>query len=145
LFLRAAGRPAASLPGKEAPMITKEKLEGYLVRLALTFQSTGDDTWVVREPEKGLGNLFVIMAEPLVVLRLTVMPAPARRRAELYEELLRLNATDMVHGAYALDGNNIIIVDTLEGDTLDLEELQASIDAVGLAVAQHHGIMARYR
>ena len=126
-------------------MITPEKLEGYLVRLSLTFQHAGNGTWVVREPEKGLGNLFVIMAEPLVVLRLTVMTAPKQRRAELFEELLHLNATDMVHGAYALDGDNIIIVDTLEGETLDLDELQASIDAIGMAVAQHHGIMARYR
>ncbi len=126
-------------------MITREKLEGYLVKLSLTFQQTGDGSWVIREPEKGLANLFVMMADPLVVLRMTVMQVPKQKSAELFEELLRLNATDMVHGAYALDGKNVVIVDTLEGDTLDVEELQASIEAIGLAVAQHYGILARYR
>jgi hypothetical protein len=125
-------------------MISREKLESYLVELELTFQEAGKNTWVVREPEKGLANLFVMMADPLVVLRLTVMAIPARGRGELFEELLRLNATDMVHGAYALDGKNVVIVDTLEGDSLDVDELQASIEAISLAVVQHHGIHAKY-
>jgi hypothetical protein len=58
--------------------------------------------------------------------------------------LLRLNATDMVHGAYAVDGKHVVIIDTLEGDTLDVEELQASIEAISVAVAQQHGMLAKY-
>jgi len=125
-------------------MISREKLESYLVELELTFQEAGKGTWVVREPEKGLGNLFIMMADPLVVLRLTVMAVPSKNQGQLFEELLRLNATDMVHGAYALDGKNVVIMDTLEGDTLDVGELQASIEAISLAVVQHHGIHAKY-
>ncbi len=125
-------------------MISREKLEGYLVKLELTFQEAGRGTWVVREPEKGLANLFIMMVDPLVVLRLTVMEIPKNGREKLFEELLRLNATDMVHGAYAVDGKNVVIVDTLEGDTLDVEELQASIEAISLAVVQHHAIHAKY-
>ena len=125
-------------------MISREKLESYLVKLELTFQDAGKNTWVVREPEKGLASLFILMADPLVVLCLTVMEVPKKGRGELFEELLRLNATDMVHGAYAVDGKNVVIVDTLEGDTLDVEELQASIEAISLAVVQHHRIHAKY-
>ena len=125
-------------------MISREKLESYLVRLELTFQEAGKGTWVVREPEKGLANLFVMMADPLVVLRLTVMEIPKKNREQLYEELLHLNATDMAHGAYGLDGKNVVIVDTLEGDTLDVEELRASIEAISVAVAQQHGMLAKY-
>jgi hypothetical protein len=125
-------------------MISREKLESYLVKLELTFQEAGKSTWVVREPEKGLANLFIMMADPLVVLRLTVMEVPKNGRERLFEELLHLNATDMVHGAYAIDGKNVVIVDTLEGDTLDVEELQASIEAISLAVVQHHAIHTKY-
>lgn len=125
-------------------MISREKLEGFLVKLELTFQEAGKGTWVVREPEKGLASLFIMMADPLVVLRLTVMEVPKKGTEKLFEELLRLNATDMVHGAYAVDGKNVVIVDTLEGDTLDVEELQASIEAIGVAVAQHHAIHSKY-
>ncbi len=126
-------------------MITREKIEGYLMKLSLTFQEAGAGSWVVRDVEKGINDLLVILADPLVILRINVMEAPAAGREKLFEELLRLNATDMVHGAYALDGKNLIIIDTLEADTLDLEEFQASVEAIGLALAQHYRILSKYR
>ena len=82
---------------------------------------------------------------PLVILRIHVMEVPAAGKEKLFEELLRLNATDMVHGAYAVDGKNVIIIDTLEADTMDLEEFEASIDAIGLALAQHYRPLSQYR
>ena len=126
-------------------MISREKIEGYLVKLSLTFQEAGAGSWVVRDAEKGIDNLFISLADPLVILRINVMEAPAAGRDKFFEELLRLNATDMVHGAYALDGKSVIIVDTLEADTLDLEEFQASVEAIGLALAQHYRILSKYR
>jgi hypothetical protein len=126
-------------------MISRERLEGYLVRLSLSFHDAGNGTWVIRDREKGLENLLVQLSEPLVILRIHVMETPAAGREKLFEELLRLNATDMVHGAYALDGKNVIIIDTLEADTVDLEEFEASIDAIGLALAQHYRTLSAYR
>lgn len=126
-------------------MISKDKIEGYLMKLSLTFQEGQGNTYVVRDLEKGLDNLLIMVVDSLVVMRTNVMPVPKERKGELFEELLRLNATDMVHGAYALDGGNVIIIDTLEGDDMDLEEFQASIDAIGLALAQHYKTLSRYR
>jgi hypothetical protein len=126
-------------------MSPRDKIESYLVKLALTFQAAGPGTWVVRDTEKGLENLLVILSEPLVIIRIHVMEVPVAGKDKLFEELLRLNATDMVHGAYAVDGKNIVIVDTLEADTMDLEEFEASIDAIGLALAQHYRPLSKYR
>ena len=126
-------------------MISREKLESYLVKLSLSFQDAGNGTWVVRDSAKGLENLLVQLADPLVIVRIHVMEVPEAGREKLFEELLRLNATDMVHGAYALDGKNVIAIDTLEADTMDLEEFEASIDAIGLALAQHYRTLSAYR
>ena len=126
-------------------MASREKIEGFLLKLSLTFQEAGKNSWVVQDTDKGISDLLVILADPLVILRINVLETPAGGREKLFEQLLRLNATDMVHGAYALDGKNLIIVDTLEADTLDIEEFQASIDAIGLALAQHHRILSPYR
>jgi hypothetical protein len=126
-------------------MISREKLEGYLVKLSLSFHEAGPDTWVVSDRDKGLENLLVQLSQPLVILRIHVMDVPSSHREQLFEELLKLNATDMVHGAYAVDGKNVLIIDTLEADTMDLEELEASIDAIGLALAQHYRPLSRYR
>ena len=126
-------------------MISREKLEGYLVKLSLSFHAAGSGTWVVNDRDKVLENLLVQLAEPLVILRIYVMDVPATGREKLFAELLRLNATDMVHGAYALDWKSVIIIDTLEADTMDLEEFEASIDAIGLALAQHYRTLSAYR
>jgi len=126
-------------------MISREKLEGYLVKLSLSFHEAGNGAWVVSDRVKGLENLLVQLSDPLVILRIHVMEIPAAGREKLFEELLRLNATDMVHGAYALDGKSVIVIDTLEADTMDLEEFEASIDAIGLALAQHYRTLSAYR
>jgi len=126
-------------------MNAREKVERFLVKLALSFHEAGPDTLVVSDEEVGLEALLVQVAEPLVILRAHVMDVPATGREKLFTELLRLNATDMAHGAYAVDGNRVIIIDTLEAETMDLEELQASIDAIGLALAQHYRTLSTYR
>ncbi|HUJ75552.1 MAG TPA: hypothetical protein VL359_11865 [bacterium] len=126
-------------------MTLHDKVEAFLVKLGLSFHEAAPGTWVISHSEVGLETLLVHLAEPLVILRTHVMPVPQANREKLFLELLHLNATDMVHGAYAVDGSDIIIIDTLEAETMDLEELQASIDAIGLALAQHYRSLSAYR
>ncbi len=126
-------------------MTPREKIESYLMKLSLTFQEAGPNGWLVSDPEKGLYNVGVMIADTLLLMRADVMEVPAENAAKLYEELLRLNAKDMVHGAYGMDGKTIVITDSLELETLDLEEFQASLDAIGLALAQHFRILTAYR
>jgi CesT_Tir_1 len=125
-------------------MSPREKIEGYLVRLALSFQES-NGTWVVSDAQRGLDNLIIALTDSLVIMRMNVMEVPAAGREKLYEELLRLNAADLVHGAYGIDGRNIILIDTLEADGMGLEEFEASLDAIGMAVAQHYRILSPYR
>ncbi len=126
-------------------MTAREKVESFLVKMALSFHEAGPGTWIVSDEEVGLESLLVQLAEPLVILRARVMDLPASGREKLFAELLRLNASDMAHGAYAVDGGAVIIIDTLEAETMDLEELQASIDAIGLALAQHYRTLSAFR
>ena len=126
-------------------MIAKEKLEGYLLDLSLTYEEQGDGIWLISDDQKGLESVAVMMADPVVVIQARVMRVPHQGREQLFEQLLRLNASDLVHGAYALEGDDVILLNTLEGDTLDLEELQASLEAMGLALSQHYEVLSQYR
>ena len=126
-------------------MTNSEKLEGYMINLSLSYESVDETTWVINDEEKGIENLIVMYEEPLIILRIKVMDVPAENKGEFFEKLLRVNASDMVHGAYALEGDNVVILDTLEGDTMDLEEFQASLDAISLAIAQHYPVLSKYR
>ena len=116
-----------------------------MLSLSLTYETVEDGTWLINDEEKGLENVLVIVADPVVIVRVKVMSIPGRQREEFFEQLLRLNQSDMIHGAYALEGDDVILLNTLVGATLDLEEFQATLDAIGLELAQHYQKLARYR
>ena len=122
----------------------KEKLEGFFINLDLTYQEVDDNMWVIADEANGLSSVVVFVEDDLVTLRATVMQVPDTDREAFFEELLRLNA-EMVHGAYALEDTSVILIDSLELPTMDIEELQASLDSTGLALAQHYATLSRYR
>ena len=126
-------------------MAGEDKIRSYLLDLGLSYEEVGDGTFLINDEVKGLKNIVAMVSEPLLILRIKVMESPEEGREELYEQLLRLNAEDLIHGAYALEGDHVILIDTLEMETLDLEELRASIEAIGLALVQHYKVLGRYR
>lgn len=126
-------------------MSTKAKIEGYMINLGLTFEEIDENSWIINDQENGLEQVAVISADPLLIIRVNVMDTPSRNKEEFYEKLLSLNAADLVHGAYALEENKVVLVDTLELETMDIEEFQATLDAVGLALAQHYPVLTKYR
>ena len=83
-------------------------------------------------------------SDPVLVVRMKVMdlPADSGNLGDLYEALLRLNVSDVIHGAYGLEEHELIISDTLQLATLDFGELRASLDSVQLAASSH---LARIR
>jgi hypothetical protein len=126
-------------------MASRQKVQSYLVDLGLSFDEVDANTWLLTDEDKGLKNIVVLVSEPLVILRVKVMELPEKGRERLYERLLRLNAEDLLHGAYALEGEHVILIDTLQLESMDLEDLRASIEAMGLALAQHYKILSEYR
>ena len=42
--------------------------------------------------------------------------------------MLTLNTTEMVHGAFGLEGETVVIIHALELENLDLNEFQAVVD-----------------
>jgi hypothetical protein len=121
------------------------KIEQYLIDLMFSYQEIGNNVWLVDDEEHDITGVAVALNEPLVVLRMEVMDVPGENRLELFTKLLELNASDLVHGAYALENDKIVLIDTLEYDTMDYTEFRASLDAFGLALIQHYQILAKYR
>ena len=69
-------------------MISKQRLEGYMMKLSLSYEEIDDQTWIIRDEEKGLENIVVLSTDPLIVIRVKVMEIPDQRRCEFFEELL---------------------------------------------------------
>jgi len=126
-------------------MDSREKVQSYLVDLGLSYEEIDSNTWLIVDEEKGVKNLVIMVSDPIVILRVKVMEIPPRDRERFYDRLLRLNAEELLHGAYALEGEHVILIDTLELETLDIESFRASIEAMGLALAQHYKALSGFR
>ena len=126
-------------------MDANSKIEGYMINLGLTFEEIDEHSWLINDEDKGIDQVAVLVAAPLVIIRVNVMSIPKNKREEFFEQLLKYNAADLVHGAYALEEDSVILVDTLEYDTMDIEEFQATLDAIGLALAQHYPVLSEFR
>jgi hypothetical protein len=121
------------------------KIEQYLIDLMLTYQQIGKNLWLLDDEDHSLQGVAVMQADPLVIFRAEIMDAPKDNLLELYTILLELNATDVIHGAYALDNKKIVLIDSLQYDTMDYEDFRASLDSFSLALTQHYPILSKYR
>ena len=59
-------------------------------------------------------------------------------------QLLEYNARDLVHGSYGVEGDHVVLTDTLELTNLDYSEFEASVDSLTLALASHAGTLAPF-
>jgi hypothetical protein len=129
-------------------MITREDIQSFFDRLYggnLTVMEIEPNIWLLRTPDDA--EVVVSYAPPVVILRVRVMELPASepRRGELFRQLLEYNARDLVHGSYGLEGDHVVLTDTLELENLDFSEFEASFESMTLALASHLGALATYR
>jgi len=119
-------------------MVTRDDVENYLLRMELEFEEVDDGMWVAQTGADG-ASLVVNHSPPVLVFRAKVLDIPKdrERSAGLFERLLELNATDLVHGAYAIEEGDVILTEALELENLDFNEFQATIDSIQMAMASH--------
>lgn len=124
-------------------MVSGQDIESYLIKMGVSYDEIGKDTWMVRDDEDRVDNLVVTLNEPVVVFHVTLFQVPTDcDRLRLFEELLRLNASEMLHGAYGLERDAVVATDTLQGENLDFNEFQASVDALQLSITAHYPRLA---
>jgi CesT_Tir_1 len=122
-------------------MATRDDIEHYLIQLQYPFESIETRMWVIRNT----ANVVVTYEPPLVLFRMKLMVLPKQRREDFFKLLLELNTTHMLHGAYGIEGNNVVLIDTLQSEHLDFKEFQASLDALLLASTQDYPRLKAFR
>ena len=127
-------------------MRSREDIESYLARAEVQYEVVGDDgMWLVHDSSLG-ENIAIKAAGPLLLFRVKVLDlAGVSDRAALFEELLKLNATDLVHGSYGISDDAIVLTCTLEIENLDYNELQAVLDDFSVALAKHYEPLTKFR
>jgi hypothetical protein len=129
-------------------MVTREDIQSFIDRLDGTVhevEEVQEGLWLIQTSESA--EVVVHYNPPVVLLRVRVMEQPAGegQRGDLFRELLELNARDLVHGSYGLEGDHVVLTDALELEGLDFSQFQASFDSILLALASHLSVLAPYR
>jgi hypothetical protein len=114
-------------------------IKEYLQELQLSVvrEDAAEGLVVVEDEERGIKNLFVDYEDPILIFEQMIMPVPDKP-GDLFRRLLQMNRT-LVHGAFALDeeGQRVLFRDTLQVAHLDLNEIEGTIEALSLALAEH--------
>ena len=126
-------------------MRTRDDVEAYLLRLKRRFREVEDQagTFVV-DTGDGMPPVALRVDPPLVVLRAHIGDLKnGVDLSPLFRKLLELNAGQLVHASYGLEGAHVVLSSALELENLDFNELQATLDEIDVALAQHVPVLAR--
>jgi hypothetical protein len=122
-------------------MVTKEDIEGFLNRLSDggSHREIEPGTWVVKPGGALDFDVIIHFSPPVVVISVKVMNVPGDKKVEatLNRRLLELNASDLVHGAYGIEEDDIVMSEALELSHLDYEEFEAAYESITVALASH--------
>ena len=130
-------------------MTGRDDVQGFIERLddgVVTSEELKPGLWVLTPEQDGV-RIVVNFGPPVVVFRVNVMdlPGDAEKRTSLMQKLLELNATELLHGSYGIEGDSVVLTDALQLENLDFNEFQASIDSITLALASHLRALAPYQ
>ena len=116
-----------------------EKIEAFILELGLPFDRVDDELWLIHDDIDYIDNIVVFHNPPVLTFRIKVMEAPKEAvRPALYRRLLQLNASSMIAGAFGLEDEDVVLVESLQSETMTQSEFQAAFDSLTLAVREHY-------
>lgn len=116
-----------------------DKIKGYLMDLEITIlkEDREREIFIVESPEDGISNLMIGVAEPIVIIEQYLFDLN-NNVGDVARQLLMKNR-DIVHGAFVLDhdGKRVIFRDTLQVESLDLNELEGTLSSLSLLLSEY--------
>jgi len=125
-------------------MVTQHDIEIYLDDCGFPFEKIDEGMWRVESADNNVNNIILTYTEMDLLFRINLMKVPQTNREAFYERLLRLNATEIPHGAFGVENDLVVLIDSLEVENLQSNELRASIDSLGFTVAQYYNELKNY-
>jgi nucleoside permease NupC len=122
-------------------MSIADKIESMLLDLEVPFERIGESTWAINDEAAHVRNVIVYVSESLLNFRVKLFELAADVPAASFRRLLEYNVAEMVHCAYGVEGNNVVIVGALAVENLDTNEFAAMLDAISLAISAHYPLL----
>ena len=105
--------------------------------LAIAEEIPEEEIIIVNDEERGVQNLVVDCEDTVLVIEQLILKVAADT-AETHKRILQMNR-DLVFGAFVLneEGDSLLYRNTLALENLDLNELESTINSLGLGLAEH--------
>jgi hypothetical protein len=128
-------------------MLSREEVDGYIAKLgdgSVEYNEIEEGLWLVSRDDSET-KVVITYSPPIVVMRVNVMelPSDGGAQATLMRKVLQFN-TELVHGAYGLEGEHIVLTSAHQLENLDFNEFQASFDDIVLALGSHVPALAEH-
>src|SRR5512132_1645744 len=117
---------------------TADDVENYLLQLDRRFENDGG-TYLISAESHDQPPIALRVVPPIVAIRvaITQVPEVSEHQSALFRRLLEYNATDLMHVSYGIDNGTVVLSAALELENLDLNELEAALSDVDLALTRH--------
>ena len=116
-----------------------EKVKNYIMDMgfAISHEEPQEELVVIDDDERGIKNLVIDCEGSILIIEQVIIPMP-KESSDFCKRILQINRT-LVHGAFVLDeeGTTLLFRDTLQLENLDRNELEGSIDALSLGLAEN--------
>ena len=115
-----------------------EKVKDYVLELGFQIdeEDPSEEIVIINDEERGIHKLVLDCEDTLLVLEQLIMKIGAS--ADVYRRILQMNR-ELVFGAFVLneEGDSLLYRNTLALDNLDLNELESTINALSLGLAEN--------
>ena len=123
-----------------------EKVKDFILDMgfAISHEDPKEELVVIDDDDRGIKNFVIDCEAPILILEQVIIPMP-ENSSDFCKRLLQINRT-LVHGAFVLDedGTTLLFRDTLQIENLDRNELEGSIDALSLALAEYADELVKF-
>ena len=117
-----------------------ERVKEYILDLGFSIDDEipEDEIVVINDEERGIHQLVIDCEDDLVVLEQLILKFETEVQAGVFRRILQINRS-LVFGAFVLneEGDTLLYRNTLALDKLDLNELEGTINALSLGLAEN--------
>ncbi|HJP32867.1 MAG: YbjN domain-containing protein [Candidatus Latescibacteria bacterium] len=117
-----------------------ERVKEYIVDLGFSIDEeiADEEIIIINDEERGIHQLVIDCEDDLLVLEQLILKFQGEVPTTVYRRLLQMNRS-FVFGAFVLneEGDTLLYRNTLALDNLDLNELETTINALSLGLAEN--------
>ena len=106
--------------------------------LAIEQEIADEEILIVNDPDRGISQMVIDCEDTVLVIEQLIFEVGSTQNNDIFRRLLEINR-ELVFGAFVINetGDKVLYRNTLALENLDANELESTINALGLGLAEY--------